>query len=191
MSAYTPKADGRIMAKRSAAKSIIKTVLKYKDKAKYGYRRLPFVGKSASWDVPATGGYQGGCEFGVWAAVAFLKMLRAQKDAGPGFLQSIVLAMLNGSNSAELGDGDGSFRGQVVGFFSTLDHALHTAAMIDPQLDEYSERDLAAAMTRAVNFDEEAWNAAMQTLWDQSDELSYIPFHAYTRTKTSAAAKAA
>lgn len=121
--------------------------------------------------------------------MAYLKMLRAEESAGPGYLQCIVLDMLKGSNGAETGDGDGSFRGQVVGFFSMLDEALHSAAKADPRLDDYSERDLAAAMTRAVNFDEGAWNDALQKLRDMGGEsVPYLCFQAYRRTAKPAAA---
>lgn len=115
------------MATKSVAKSGARTVMQYRKKASCEFMRLPFIGKS-SWGVPATGGYEGGCELGKWAAIAYLKMLRAEESAGPGYLQCIVLDMLKGSNGAEAGDGDGSFGGQVVGFFSTLDEALHSAA---------------------------------------------------------------
>lgn len=170
------------MATKSVAKSVAKPVMQYRKKASCEFRRLPFIGKSA-WDVPATGGYSGGCEFGVWAAMAYLKMLRAEESAGPGTLQCIVLDMLEGSNGAGPRDGDGSFRGQVVGFFSTLDSALHSAAKANPQLDDYSERALAAAMTRAVNFDDSAWDAALQKLRDMGgDSVPFLCFKAYRRT---------
>ena len=171
------------MAKRSVAKPGTQTVLTYNNKAKCEFRRLPFVRKNGpgAWDVPAAGGYQGGCEFGRWAAVAYLKMLRAEESAGPGYLQCIVLDMLKGSNGAEAGD---SFSGQMVGFFSELDHALHSAAKADPRLDDYSEPDLAAAMTRAVNFDEDAWNAAHQKLLDigGQENVPFVCFRAYRST---------
>ena len=175
------------MATKSVARSGAKPIMQYRKKASCEFRRLPFTGKSA-WDVPATGGYGGGCEFGVWAAMAYLKMLRAEANAGPGFLQCIVLDMLEGSNGAGVGDGDGSFRGQVVGFFSTLDRALHSAAKADPRLDDYSERDLAAAMTRAVNFDADAWDDALQKLRDMGGEsVPFLCFKAYRRTAKPAA----
>lgn len=167
------------MVTKSVAKSGAKPVLQYRKKASCAFRRLPFIGKSA-WDVPATGGYGGGCEFGVWAAVAYLKMLRAEEDTGGGFLQHIVLGMLERNATA---DDDHSFRGQVVGFFSTLDGALHSAAQADPRLDGYSERALAAAMTRAVNFDAEAWDVALQKLRDMGGEenVPFLCFKAYRR----------
>lgn len=178
------------MATKSVAKSVAKPVMQYRKKASCEFRRLPFIGKSA-WDVPATGGYSGGCEFGVWAAMAYLKMLRAEESAGPGTLQCIVLDMLEGSNGAEAGDDDDSFRGQVVGFFSTLDSALHRAAKADPRLDDHSERDLAAAMTRAVNFDAEAWDSALQKLRDMGGEsVPFVCFKAYRRTARPTAANA-
>lgn len=173
------------MVTKSVAKSVAKPVMQYRKKARCAFRRLPFVGKSA-WDVPATGGYSGGCEFGVWAAMAYLKMLRAEESAGPGTLQCIVLDMLERNAAA---DDDDSFHGQVVGFFSTLDAALHSAAKANAQLDGYSERDLAAAMTRAVNFDNDAWDAALQKLRDMGGEsVPFLCFRAYRRTEEPKAA---
>lgn len=162
------------MATRSVNKSKAKTVLKYR-KAGSEFRRLPFVGKT-SWDVPQTGGYTGGCEMGKWAAIAFLKMLRASDYAG-GFLQLIARDMI-GPRSRE----NDSLAGQVVGFFSTLDSYMQKVAKRDGNLDDYSECDLAAAMTRAVNLDYAAWNAACDTIWKATGEFKYIPFDAYHRT---------
>lgn len=168
------------MAKRSVAKSTTKTVLAYNNKAKCGLRRLPFVRKNGSgeWDVPATGGYGGGCEFGKWAAIAYLKELRSEPEGGGGTLQSIVLSMI------EHRVDNASFRGQMVGFFSTLSEILQGAAKTMDSLDGYSETDLAAAMTRAVNFDEEAWNAAQQKLCDigGQENVPFVCFRAYRRT---------
>lgn len=172
-------------------KRATKPVMRY-HKSVHEFRRLPFSGKN-KWDVPDSGGYTGGCEFGRWAAIAYLKMLRSQESVGCGFLQYIVLDMLKRQTSAEPGDGDGGFRGQVVGFFTALDAILHASARADARLDEYSERDLAAAMTRAVNFDEGAWMAALEKLDELrgAQDVPYVPFHAYRKSDVRAAAESA
>ena len=178
------------MARKSVTKpgATPASKLQYNETAPCGFRRLPFVGKKSAWDVPATGGYQGGCEAGKWAAIAYLKMLRAEQDVGPGYLQCIVLDMLKRNQDADTD----AFRGQAVGFFSTLDYALHTAAKLDERLDAYRERDLADAMTRAVNFDEETWMTALQKLQDVGGEsVPFFCFHAYRHAETSADTQAA
>lgn len=167
------------MATKSLAKRGTKPEMKYRKKASCEFRRLPFMGKSC-WDVPATGGYQGGCEAGKYAAIAYLKYLRTREDCGGGTLQHIVFGMLE---QASHPDNDHSFRGQIVGFFSTLDYALHWSARSDARLDEYNEGDLAAAMTRAINFDEKAWLAALEIIDKfNGDDSPYIAFRAYRRT---------
>lgn len=172
------------MATKTIAKRGTKPEMKYRKNASCEFRRMPFMGKSA-WDVPATGGYQGGCQLGQYAAIAYLKMLKTQESVRGGFLQHIVLDMLA---AAPRPDADHSFRGQMVGFFSTLDESLHRSASADTRLDDYSESDLAAAMTRAINFDEDAWMAAMETIekFNGTGASPYIGFHAYQRTETSA-----
>lgn len=176
------------MATKSVAKRSTKSEMKYRNSRSNDLNRLPFTNKSY-WDVPATGGYQGGCEAGKYAAIAYLKYLRTQEDYGGGTLQHIVLAMLD---QAARRDDDHSFKGQVVGFFSTLNEALHSYARSAAQLDDYSESDLAAAMTRAINFDEAAWMAALKTIGGINGRGDYffMPFEAYQCTKPTGEARA-
>lgn len=99
-------------------------------------RKLPFTstdlayGQRGWWTIPAKGGYTGGCQSGQAAAHAFLKYLRERaRPFGGGTLQHIVLDML-GSEKMSV-----SLRGQVVGFFSTLDYYLGQLAAIDSGFD--------------------------------------------------------
>ena len=178
------------MATKSVAKRSAKKVLKYNKKELSEFRRLPFVGKGC-WDVPATGGYSGGCEMGKWAAFAFMRYMRDRKEPHLGSsLQHIVLDMVREdvSDSTQRGT---SRHGQIVGFFTALDKFLSAIAKADPELDAYTEEDLADAMTRAVNFDDAAWSAAMRTIEDLTGKGIYIPFQAYQKTKAKAPKRAA
>lgn len=104
--------------------------LRYTPQAKLPLHRLPFICKASPeiggisfWSVPKTGGYGGGCETGRALAYTYLKYLREHgKDFNGGTLQGIALDMFK--DGAE----DNTTRGQVVGFFATLDQWLTFAA---------------------------------------------------------------
>lgn len=102
--------------------------LQYKPQAHIALHRLPFVGGTSPrgygisfWDVPATGGFSGGCDTGKALAHVFLKHLRDYGGQPSGILQSIALDMLGRSEPNK------STIGQAIGFFAVLDAWLTEA----------------------------------------------------------------
>lgn len=90
---------------------------------------LPFVGGRSPdglgksfWDIPATGGFQGGKCTGQALAHFYLLHLRHYGAIDGGLLHLIALHML-GSGVKSL-----STRGQATGFFDVLDAWLRAAA---------------------------------------------------------------
>lgn len=79
------------------------------------------VNSDGSVNDVGTALYGIGCKQGQSAAIEFLDMVHDHPEVGPGRLQYIVLGMLE----ADRGD---HLRGQVVGFFSTLEAHLKGAA---------------------------------------------------------------
>ncbi|MGH1449933.1 MAG: hypothetical protein ACRBBM_11010 [Pseudomonadaceae bacterium] len=111
--------------------------LKFNNRKKIPLHRLPFVGSVSGkprlsfWTVPRAGGYVGGCKTGEALALIYLKHLIDHADPlGCGQLQWIVGDMVNmpqysSHQTAEMS----ALRGQIVGFFSTLDPFLRGAAV--------------------------------------------------------------
>jgi hypothetical protein len=118
--------------------------LQYKPKSPVILHRLPFVGGTSPrgygisfWDVPATGGFSGGCDTGSALAHIYLKHLRDYGGSPSGTLQGIALDMLGRSEPNE------PTVGQAIGFFSVIDAWL--SALIQhagANLDQLKESDL-------------------------------------------------
>ncbi|WP_019101343.1 hypothetical protein [Chromobacterium haemolyticum] len=115
--------------------------LKFHAERKVEFRKLPFVGKTL-WDVPAIGGYEGGQDAGQALATMFFTFLA--KAGQDGFPPAYYLAWIVGDmmkRAEEIGfsemeskpinsrsDEYHSFRGQYMGFFTTLCAYLTAAA---------------------------------------------------------------
>ncbi|MDF1820706.1 MAG: hypothetical protein P1U64_04000 [Alcanivoracaceae bacterium] len=128
---------------------------------------LPFINRDSRgslnhWDVPATGGYFGGNRLGTCFAMMYLKHLRRHGVRGNGMLQNILMDAfgLTKDDSPETE----ALRGQMVGFLSTLDDWLISAAkmagrsleMVD---DSFWEREA----NKALQFDEKAFLASFSS----------------------------
>ncbi|WP_339678272.1 hypothetical protein [uncultured Zhongshania sp.] len=147
--------------------------IRFNNRKKLPLHRLPFVGPTdekkwgySFWRVPKTGGYGGGCDTGTALANIYLKHLREHGASSGGALQGIVLDMFD----CECNDDPEvtALRGQVVGFFSTLDHWLEGAAKcLGSSLDNADKRALLKKANNGLNFDHEAW---MASLSDEDDE---------------------
>ena len=122
---------------------------------RYPFNRLPFIDRKSQncWNFPPSDGYGAGCEMGDAAADAFMKALReSQIDTG-GQLQQIVLSLA----ASGLDLNDEGRKGQVVGFFSSLDAWLrHASKILGASLDDIRESDIAHRMTVAAMESEEA-----------------------------------
>jgi hypothetical protein len=136
--------------------------LTYHNHKKHPLHRLPFVGGRGSdggisfWRVPAKGGYVGGNETGDAAALMFLKYLRANGATPTGALQHIVLDMLPCHTDAAL-------RGQVVGFFATLEPWLAEAARaFGAELDTLTEHTLVKRANAGLALDKEGERALIE-----------------------------
>lgn len=119
--------------------------------------RLPFIGDGGQgpglsfWDIPATGGYSGGCETGKALALIYMKHLREHGPAAGGILQVIAFSMFE--DAAE----NDSRRGQIVGFFTTLEKLWFSACRQNSALDDFKADDLLESANAGLQFDEEAF----------------------------------
>lgn len=74
--------------------------LRFYPHRKHPFHRLPFVaprrhsGRAQFWHVPASGGYEGGCETGAALALLFLRHLQQHPARLSGRLGWIVISML-------------------------------------------------------------------------------------------------
>lgn len=141
--------------------------IRFKYKKKLPLHRLPFVGKEhkekrtiSFWDVPKTGGYGGGCKTGKNLALIYLKHIRQHGGASGGYLQSVVLDML-GEDSRSMTPEDSALRGQVVGFFSTLDQVLDETSRFMGGLDKMENPWLLEQANLGLSFDEDAYFASL------------------------------
>lgn len=107
-----------------------KAILKMHNRRKHPLCRLPFWGDrdgvrfKSFWAVPATGGYVGGCKTG--EALAHVYMKHIKENPSPfGVLQSIVISMAGLDDRFE--DEFAALRGQMVGFFTTIEAYLNAA----------------------------------------------------------------
>lgn len=104
------------------------------------------------WNVPATGGYGGGCFAGTAAAHAYLKYLRERKAAGQSFgggiLQMIVIEMIG---EQKLSD---ATKGQLVGFLSMLCDQFASLTDLYSPLDRLSYEVIEEKIQNAVNYND-------------------------------------
>jgi len=123
--------------------------------------RLPFVGKGGNgpglsfWNVPATGGYTGGCKTGEALALLYMKHLREHGPTAGGRLQTMAFSMF------EDGANDDARRGQIVGFFAAIEKAWFLACRQNAGLDDFRAADLLEAANAGLAFDEEAYLASL------------------------------
>jgi hypothetical protein len=115
---------------------------------------LPFVGGRSPdglgksfWDIPSTGGFQGGKCTGQALAHFYLLHLRHYGTTDGGLLHLIGLHML-GTGVKSL-----SVRGQATGFFDVLDAWLRAAAesQLGAELDSIDPAVLLADATAGLN----------------------------------------
>lgn len=128
--------------------------------------RLPFVGGTnglgiSFWDVPKTGGYGGGCQTGKNLALIYLKHIRENGGFSGGHLQSIVLNMFNSGAHKHDSPEETALRGQIVGFFSTLDQVLDETSRFMSGLDRFENSELLEKANIGLSFDEEAYFASL------------------------------
>jgi hypothetical protein len=126
--------------------------------------------KKGVLNLPATGGYMGGCAVGTAMAIALLKRMRAD-EPGLAFLQMQYMITefmkcmeLEGGHMAydrpitERTAAQDSRRGQYAGFFQTLSHWMEAAVReMGSGLDCTSEEELLAQTSSGLNFDQEAY----------------------------------
>jgi hypothetical protein len=123
----------KLPAAPAARKSAPKTAkpLAYHPEKELPIHRLPFVGGKdrdgciSFWNVPATGGYGGGCQTGEALAQAYLKLMADGGEYNGGMTQNIVFSMAEALRAAKTPEDRASIRGQIVSFFATLDWYLH------------------------------------------------------------------
>lgn len=138
------------------------TLLRYHDQKEVPLHRLPFLdsvegkGRLSFWAVPKTGGYCGGGKTGEAMAKIYLKHLRQRGATGGGSLQTIIFDMMGIENDDT--PETSALRGQIVGFFVTLEAWLVLAAQKGGNsLDSDCPRDLLDLANYGLNFDEAAY----------------------------------
>lgn len=96
-------------------------MLKFNNKEPHPVHRLPFIGGKSKnlagcsfWNVPATGGYEGGNMTGNAMAWLWLKHIEANgPEDAPAVLSRIVMEIANAKSK--------SLNGQIVGFFEVIE----------------------------------------------------------------------
>lgn len=98
--------------------------LKFHKNKELPLHRLPFVGGKSKtrlglsfWDVPATGGYSGGCDTGAALALLWLKHVERRPATDLKFTLSAIVQDMSGTQ-------DKTRLGQMVGFFEIIEHAI-------------------------------------------------------------------
>lgn len=128
---------------------------------------LPFAavrGQLVHWGLPRCGGYHGGTLAGEASARAYLKQLRCGAiGADGGMLQHIVLAMAGSLAACACEAERGSVRGQIVGFFSTLEERIQPLTRRLRELEsmrwEDLQRDVQAGLEFPDDHDDDVINA--------------------------------
>lgn len=145
--------------------------IRFNNRYKYPTKRLPFTRKNQDkpgpfyWNVPQSGGYFGGCTTGQNLALIYLKHLREHGSSSYGCLQNIALDMFDYERDPS--DTEDSLRGQVVGFFSTLDTWLNSAAKHNSDiLDNLDSKKLLKTANAGLNFDSKAYIAYLASVDD-------------------------
>ena len=113
--------------------------LTFHNKKKVPLHRLPFVGGKSKtrlginfWNVPASGGYAGGCDTGTALAWLWIKHLEEFNSKSCPFTLSSIATDMSGIE-------DDSIRGQMVGFFSIIETVF--AQMITSHKIHYSKNE--------------------------------------------------
>lgn len=129
--------------------------LRFHPRRRAPFHRLPFIGLDARgrvsfWDVPATGGYHGGCKTGAALATLYLRFLREREVAGalPGGNLSTLPLLVLGMAGLPPASVDSAKKGQVVGFCTELDYWLRAAVL---HMGESLDRVDAEALLRTAN----------------------------------------
>lgn len=114
--------------------------LTFHNKKKVPLHRLPFVGGKSKngltisfWNVPASGGYHGGCETGAALAWLWIKHLEEFNSKSCPFTLSSIATDMSGIE-------DDSIRGQMVGFFSVIEKVF--AQMIPSHRIHYLKSEM-------------------------------------------------
>ncbi|MBK5509786.1 hypothetical protein [Pseudomonas sp. TH15] len=132
--------------------------LKFKPRKTYPTHRLPYVGyenyadrygRIGYWDVPLTGGYNGGWATGrALGLVAIKHMSQHDHDGDGGHLKSIASAWIDRASTAAPAELE-TLQGQVLGFMEEIGRWAHAAAMASrcklAKLDEKAELQKANA----------------------------------------------
>lgn len=104
------------------------------------------------WNIPARGGYGGGCFAGTAAAYAYLEFVRERHKAGlpyaGGLLQVIVLEMIGDKLSS-------AKKGQLVGFLSMLCEQFGSMANLYSPLDRLSYEVIEEKIQKALQYSDE------------------------------------
>jgi len=134
----------------------MKNKLEFHHSEALALHQLPFVGgKSVSrlgvsfWNVPAEGGYGGGCTTGRALALIFLKHLQ-QNGSTLGGIMGVIASDMSGFRSDFPAETEARY-GQMIGFFNALEgalalslhHSLIRFTLSDIQLIEQANSGLA------------------------------------------------
>ncbi len=142
--------------------------------------RLPFVGNEHTadrlfsfWDIPAKGGYIGGCMTGEAIAGIFLKHIRqTDSEFRTSFLGWMVFAWLERIAPGTVNRGNMEFdslRGQMDGFMSVISKLLDVAVHHPgSDLDEVDHDELLRQTNAGFSFD---MNALLQSLVQSSPSM--------------------
>ncbi len=160
----------------------LKTVfLKKKRPSKSRLAALPFVAprnkitNTRFWDVPAVGGYMGGCHTGEAMALSFLKYQRGELSGGPNsnlndIVKSFAMRLQEEGGLEMLArpcfertPAFDSLHGQSVGFFNTLSTWIENASKaLGSRLDSLSDDELLKRMNDGLNFDADAYFKSLE-----------------------------
>ncbi|MER3141056.1 hypothetical protein [Salmonella enterica] len=129
------------------------SLIKFNNHRAIALHRLPFIKTSPAgvnfWNIPAAGGFAGGCQTGEALAKIYLRYLREDRESGGGSLQLIVadMCLSSGKNHQFNEYAAESLNGQMVGFLSVLDKWLRIAVMSNG--DRLDDLDITALLRTA------------------------------------------
>lgn len=134
--------------------------LAFHTRRRHAFRQLPFIDYLglSGWQVPATGGFTGGCRTGEALAVMFIKHLRDHggKDDLPLELLAVVRGMVDRCEQeggramcdrrlSQRSDGWNTLNGQMYGFLGEIGRWLVAASRhLGVALDNIDNRSLLA-----------------------------------------------
>lgn len=144
--------------------------VKYKPRRTVPFHRLPFVGRShhkpesdaiSAWDVPLTGGYEGGWRAGAAAGTSAVVYFREESRAEMNqfLLGHICLAWIDRAVVADQEELV-SLRGQVGGFMETVSKWLVASVNeFGMDLDRADKSAIEKRINAGIAFDEKAFFA--------------------------------